>query len=141
MRSSLRPISPPLIRLSLLAPTNARTILLMGGPNRLRCRWSLPRPQMSHRMLEPQPAASIRDGDRDPDTQEGAASTLSKADPAMDTAEATGSAMASAHGVVKVSPADTSEAVAAETVSASPDSGSTAADQQPETAAVLSPEA
>src|SRR3954467_11635759 len=56
---------------------------------------------------EPQPEASIRDGDRDPDTQEEAQPALSKADPAMDTAEATGSAMASAYGVVKGSPADT----------------------------------
>src|SRR3954469_19708855 len=128
MRSSLRPISPPLDPAVALGSDQCEDDALDGRPEPAAVSLEPAEAANVAPDAEPQPEASIRDGDRDPDTQEEAQPALSKADPAMDTAEATGSAMASAHGVVEVSPADTSEAVAAETVSASPDSGSTAVD-------------
>src|SRR3954469_9232781 len=106
MRSSLRPISPPLDPAVALGSDQCEDDALDGRPEPAAVSLEPAEAANVAPDAEPQPEASIRDGDRDPDTQEEAQPTLSKADPAMDTAEATGSAMA-AHGVVKVSPADT----------------------------------
>jgi hypothetical protein len=89
---------------------------------------------------EHQQKASVRDGDRDPNAHDGAASALSTDDSLGEAAEAVGSTTAPVHVVGDISPTDAGRSVAVETVSASGDRGTVATDQQPEPAAVLSPE-
>src|SRR4051794_6800273 len=141
MRSSLRPISPPLDPAVALGSDQCEDDSLDGRPEPAAVSLEPAEGANVAPDAESQPEASIRDGDRDPDTQEGAAPLSAKLIQPWTPPRRPARLWLRPMAWLRSVPLTQSEAVAVETVSASPDSGSTAALQQAETAAVPSSEA